>query len=463
MSRRRSDGHPDAGDGARIRRDRLVAAAVGALLLVGVLLAALLAPAGVPLVSPPTTPQRLVVVAVPGLAPSELDAALPDGGPVVVGTVATDTAVSTGGCAADGWATLSAGTPASTGGRCAVGVDDAGGVTRWREVQDAAAVTGATLGRLGDSGCVTAVGSAAALGAARSDGTTAEWLPVPDWVSGGYASACPVVLVDGQELFGSERSQVVNALAVEPGTQVWVVGLGPGALRTDSAPRPFLAVGDALTGGRLVGPDGGGPRIADLAATLGSVVAGTPAGGSLGVRPGDVDAASSAALVGQQAAQGRRGGVWAGLAVVGLGLAVVAVLGGRTRLVRRLRPGWPVALAAVPAGLQITGLTGWWRVPSEPLAVAGVLLGTVLVALAAHRLAGRLAAPGWLLAAVVSAGTLLATLLTTVVVGASLPGGLLSPAPGRAAELDWLPAAVLLAATVLGAVVGVLTRGRHRS
>lgn len=448
--------------GAGTRRGRLLAAAVGALLLLGALLAPLPGGTGVPLVDPPSSPQRLVVVGVPGLTPRELDPVLLDARPAAVGTVATDTAVSTGGCAADGWATLSAGAPASTGGRCALGVDELGGVPGWREVQESAVAGGAALGRLGDSGCVTAVGSAAALGAARSDGTTAEWLPVADWVSGGWASACPVVLVDGEELFGSERTEVVAALADQPGTQVWVVGLGPGALRSDSAPRPFLAVGGGVPGGRLVGPDGGEPRVVDVATTLGSVVTGTPAVEPLAVRPGEVDAAAATALVQQQAAQGRRGGVWAGLAVLVLALAVVAVLGGRSRPVRRLRPWWPVALAALPAGLQLTGLTQWWRVPSEPLAVAGVLLGTALVAGGALRLGRRLDAPPWLLAAVVSVGTLLATLTTTLVTGASLPGGLLSPAPGRAADVGWVPAAGVLAVSVLGTAVALLLRRRRR-
>ncbi|SDD60754.1 hypothetical protein [Auraticoccus monumenti] len=453
--------HTAAPPDARTRRERVVAAAVGALLLVGVLLAPLLGPDGVPLVSPPGTPQRLVVVGVPGLGVGELDPALLDGRPAVVGSVATDTAVSTGGCAADGWATLSAGAPASTGRRCAVGVDELGGVTGWREVQDAAATAGATLGRLGDSGCVAAVGSAAALGAARSDGTTAEWLPVADWVSGGYASACPVVLVDGQELFGSERSEAVAALADQPGTQVWVLGIGPGALRSDSAPRPFLAFGDGLTEGRLVGADGGEPRITDVAGTLRSVVSGTSALELLTVRAGQVGAVAATALVEQQGAQGRRDGIWAGLVVTGLALSVVALLGARSRLVRRLRPSWAVALAALPAGLQLTGLTWWWRLPSEPLAVTGVLVGTVLVALAARALATRLAAPAWLMAAAVSAGTLLATMLTTLLAGASLPGGLLSPSPGRAAEPAWLPAAAVLAVTVLGTTAGLLLRRRR--
>ncbi|MVA75379.1 hypothetical protein GC722_04945 [Auraticoccus sp. F435] len=442
---------PRPGDVA-VRRRRLLAAAAGTLLLLAALLVALL-PAH-PTLLP--VPERLVLVGVAGATVGGGEGALLDTVPAAAGTLSTDTAASRGGCAADGWLTLSAGTPVDAGGRCAVAVTGTGGVRDWRDLETAAAVHGGTLGALAEAGaCLTAVGPAAALGAARGDGTVAEYLPVDDFVSGGYATACPVVLVDGDQLFGSDREAAVAALAAEPGTRVVVAGLGPGALRRDSDPRPVWVVGEGVVEGELVAADGAPAGIADLAAELRRVATGAgPAG--LGVRPGPVDAASAGRLVEDRTALAHRGDVLAGLVVVALLAAAAVVVGRGTRWRRRLAPWLAPVLAAVPAGLQLTALTRWWRLPSEAVAVAGVLAGTLLVAACARWAAPRLAAAAWTLAATASAGTVVVTTLLP----REAVGGLLGPRPGAAPGGGWLLPALALALLLAGSLAGWLRTRR---
>lgn len=443
--------------GSSTRRDRVVAAVVGVLALLAAALPPVLIPTPVPL----PAPERLVLIGVPGLAVDETDPALLDA--AAVGTVVTDTAVSHGGCAADGWATLSAGRPATTGGRCALAVDSGGGIADWRAVRDRAAEDDAALGTLGGRGCVSAVGTAAALGAARPDGTVAEYLPVTDWIAAGHVAACAVTLVDGNELFGVERDAALTALLAQPGTQVWVVGLGPGALREDSDPRPLVVLGDGVVPGTVTAGDGRPARITDVADAVAAVVGREPSapGTGIGVRPGP----SGVAVLGEQvrtgAVLGDRSGVWAGLLVLGLVVVAVAALARGSRWVRATRPWWPTVGLALPAGLQLTALGQWWRVDSAPLGVLGVVLGTALVALPARALGVRLGAPPALLAGIVSVAVLTAGWLG----GHLLPGGLLSPAPGRVGLAATLPGLVALLLTVVGAglVLGRSRAGRPAS
>ena len=156
-----------------------------------------------------------------------------------------------GTCAAAGWTTLGAGRRAAVGDLCdpAVAVEGAGArITDWdARLAAAAARRGdARLGTLAGSspGCVAAVGTGAALAAARPDGTVAAYASPDAFVAGGERLSCPVTLVDA----GAASDQVITALAGRDDVTLLVSGIGPAAGSTDPSLGVFYRIGTTLPG-----------------------------------------------------------------------------------------------------------------------------------------------------------------------------------------------------------------------
>lgn len=306
-------------------------------------------------------------------------------------------AVLTGGdCAASGWATLSAGREVSID--CTPEVTDLGVVNDWRDRQAEAARTGGELGTLAASGqqCITAVGPGAAIGAARPDGTTAEYLDVAGYVDSGFTSSCAVTFVDA----GDRSSEVIRGLASQDDVTVIVVGVGgvadaqlayrigttlPGWLTSDSTDRAGVVT------------------LPDLTRTLQQVVAGgpvDPAGTGVTGKPLQVienSGVPTPRLTDHVAAVDALVGPAYGPILVLAAVAVVIALLGAAwwwqgsrhgtpgtalhRLAGRVPYGLGLLAATAPVALLVAGVTPWWRSSSPgSTAVGSALLAWLLVA-----------------------------------------------------------------------------------
>ncbi|MGD7707493.1 hypothetical protein [Microlunatus sp. Y2014] len=325
------------------------------------------------------TPKVAVIGVVDRTAPTEVDQRVLGANDAQVGAVLTG-----GACPASGWATLSAGRTATVD--CAPPVTDDGVVENWRDRQAEAARSGATLGTLADSGaqCVSAVGPGAAIGAARGDGTNADYATVDTFVAGDYTSNCALTLIDA----GDRSDAIIEELANRPDWTVVVVGIGgshdaqlvyrlgttlPGWLLSESTQRqgvvtlpdvswtvqPLVAGGDTANPPRPENPADPGvgsplqveensgvslPRLTAHLTQVERLV--TPPIGAIIVLLGVATAVTLIALV-----------MW-----------------------RQGRPAAPALLAILAAGLplalQVAGAIGWWRTSSADAS----LLGTVLLA-----------------------------------------------------------------------------------
>jgi hypothetical protein len=420
----------------------------GAVLLLALTVLALVTAVVLSVVQRPETPapvaaDRVVVVGVPGLAWSEVDAQMPtlqqwarDGaaGNLVVRGARLVT------CDADGWLTLGAGQRAAAAGPspsdpegcwsdyrpqtgAASGAPAGGAIVPelgvWQEGADGRpldARLGTLAQALGSAGgldepCVLmAHGPLAALGAAGPDGVVAAYRPGPltDW-SG--PSGCPLDLVDAG---AAGPAEVDAALArwetvLPQGTLVVVAGLadseaeGRAALHpvvvreTGAAPDPGLLISSTTRQPGLV-------QTADLTATLvdvfGREVPDAVAGQPLGVRPADDDSVDrlrdvGAAATGVSVVQGWvSAAVLAGLVVL-LVVALMAVRRDATPRRRTMVAVVGTAAMAAPVAGHLSALLPWWRVgmgdlpgerswwgPGAVLALAVVVLVAVLLAVA---------------------------------------------------------------------------------
>ncbi|MBO0812671.1 MAG: hypothetical protein J2P23_11590, partial [Microlunatus sp.] len=232
------------------RRWRWLIVIGAAAVLVVALRTVITAPPAAPEVSD-SVPSRLVVIGLEGRTRPDatdravIDRAEADGRSVQVGAMSIRSRY-LGACAAAGWATLGAGRRTDVGGLCDVRVTGSS-VAGFPARQRAAAANwgDARLGTLsatasaGGGGCVAAVGPGAALAAARPDGTVPEYLSVGTYMAGGYASPCPVTIVDP----GRQADQVIAAAARLPDTAVIVSGIGPAAGSTDPALQVIYRLG----------------------------------------------------------------------------------------------------------------------------------------------------------------------------------------------------------------------------
>ncbi|MCE0486817.1 hypothetical protein [Ornithinimicrobium sediminis] len=385
----------------------------GALLLLTLTVLALLTAMVLSVVqrpAPPTAVQasRVVVVGVPGLAWSQVDAEMPHlarwadsgaAGNLVVRGARLVT------CDADGWLTLGAGQRAAAAGPsaedpegCWSGVEPVTGgdappggalvpeMQVWQEGADGRPLD-ARLGSLAravgsepglDESCVMmAHGPLAALGAADGEGQVAAYRAgtLTEWAG---PSGCPLDLVDTGTATAAE---IDTALArwepqLPEGSLLVVAGLSDSQVEGRAALHPVVlhTVGSDETPGLLVSTTTRQPGLvqtADLTATLVDVL-GAPvpdhvAGRPVTVRPvedGTVDRLRDvgAAATGVSVVQG-----WVSAAVLA---GLVVVLGGVLLALRR-RPAsrWRTALAvtgtaamAAPVAGHLSALVPWWRV-----------------------------------------------------------------------------------------------------
>jgi len=205
----------------------LLAAAIAALVLAGLVVAALATRSSAP--SPPGSTKNLtgsiVVIGTGGLSWGDVSAQstpalwslLRDGATATL----TVHSVHANTCPVDGWLTLSAGEQASDSrsgiaGQGAAGPDGpkppcqalpdamtAGPVPRWNDylAEAAAGSFDASLGLLGDQvashgGCIQAVGPGAALGAARANGIVERYRPYDESTLAAALASCPATLID---------------------------------------------------------------------------------------------------------------------------------------------------------------------------------------------------------------------------------------------------------------------------
>jgi len=212
-----------------VTRRQLLAAATAAVVLAGVVIAALISGPS-PAVSSTDTVKKasgsIVVIGTGGLSWSDVSprttpalwSMLRDGATAAL----TVRSVHANTCPVDGWLTLSAGEQAGDTviGRQGQGGDGsgdgakppcnalpasmtAGKVPHWDDYVAAAKATrfNASLGLLGDQvagrhGCLQAVGPGAALGAARANGIVDLYQPYDEATLAGALAACPATLVD---------------------------------------------------------------------------------------------------------------------------------------------------------------------------------------------------------------------------------------------------------------------------
>ncbi|HIT75323.1 MAG TPA: hypothetical protein IAA98_07050 [Candidatus Avipropionibacterium avicola] len=289
-------------------------------------------------------------------------------------------------CAASGWASLSSLAEAEVS--CDPTVTDIGVVDDWQDRQAEAARTAAELGSLAGDGpnCVAAVGPLAAIGAARSDGTTAEYLDLDGFRAAEYETSCPVVLVDP----GDRADEVIRELAgVEDATLI-VAGMGGG-----QDVQMLYRLGTTLPGWLTSETTGrtGVVTLPDLAMTLRGAVTGEAVEATPYAHPlqlVDRDGGVGPDRLQEHLTQTERLvtvptkallwviGVMIGVAVVGL---LVWRLGpGRSREVAL--PFVASLAASLPPALLLAGMTAWWRsdAPGRSLFVSVVLSWVITVA-----------------------------------------------------------------------------------
>ena len=287
-----------------------------------------------------------------------------------------------GTCAAAGWTTLGAGRRAAVGDLCdpPVAAEGAGArITDWdARLAAAAARRGdaqlGTLARL-SPGCVAAVGTGAALAAARPDGTVAAYSSPDAFVAGGEKLACPVTLVDA----GAASDRVITALAGRDDVTLLVSGIGPAAGSTDPSLGVFYRIGTTLPGYVTSASTRreGIVTLTDVTRELvdvgrGSTTAVTTIDGSpLAVYPEDLTVAGierqghEVAALSDASVTG-----YLSLAAGGTILALAALVGAFRR--RWFLPEAVLTLGSVLlAGMMLTGSVPWAR-SSSPGLVVGV-------------------------------------------------------------------------------------------
>jgi hypothetical protein len=301
-----------------------------------------------------------------------------------------------GDCAAAGWTTLGAGRRAAVGDLCAPEVQN-GKVTDWAARQAAAAARrgDAQLGTLAGSvpGCVAAVGSGAALAAAKPDGTVAKYQSPEEFVAAGMQPQCPITLVDA----GPLSDQIITELADRKDITTIVTGVGPVAGSDDPSLQVIYRLGTTLPGWLTSASTRreGIVTLTDLTRTLidfgapGSTVAvdGSPFAvygadltlDAIDAKIDSITALSEAALI--------------GYLVLGLGGAVLVVI----MVVEALRgrfllPKLIMTFGGVlPAVMMLAGAAPWQNSGSPGLVVSLVVAAWSVILTALALLLGRLA------------------------------------------------------------------------
>lgn len=307
-----------------------------------------------------------------------------------------------GACAAAGWTTLGAGRRAAVGDLCSPTVAD-DRVDDWPARQAAAAARrgDAQLGTLAGSvqGCVAAVGPAAALAAARADGTVPGYRTVDQFLAEGLKISCPTTLVDA----GAATDEVITRLAADPTRTLIVTGVGPAPGSDDPSLQVVYRLGTTFPGWATSASTRreGIITLTDLTRTLidhdrrpGAGVPETVDGSPLSVDPATltvpaverhlaaVRALSDSVLVAY--------GILLGSGAVLVVLAVVSVLRRRWRLPRLVCTYGSI----LPAAMMLTGAVPWSEASYPGLVLGATVLGwSVLLTAAALLLARRLAVP----------------------------------------------------------------------
>lgn len=405
---------------------------------------------------------RVVVVGVTDrTTPDQTDRDILGEYPAQVGAVLTG-----GSCAASGWATLSAGRDVEI--NCQPEVTDLGVVNDWRDRQGEAGRTAGELGTLAASGqqCITAVGPGAAIGAARPDGTTAEYLGVGGFIDSGYQSSCAVTFVDA----GDRSAEVIRGVAALDDATVIVTGVG-GAADAQVVYRTGTTLPGWLTSdstGRA-----GVVTLPDLSRTLQEVVAGGPVdeAGEYG-EPLEVIENSGVSVqrlddhvsaVGALVAPAY--GPILVLVALAAGLAVLGGLlwwqGSRDGIARWVPRGLVVLAATAPVALLAAGASAWWRSSSPaPGVVAAVLVAWLVIGAAVVgswwiRPLARRGLAGWPVAVAI---TLVVCLVDAALGGYLHRSSLLAVRPMRHFSGFDGPTMGLLVASG-GALVGVVMAG----
>jgi hypothetical protein len=393
-----------------------------------------------------------------------------------VGAVSTR-AGDRGDCAADGWATLGAGRGAALAPLCHVTVQG-GGVASWAQLLTAAAADrgDAHLGTLAASvpGCISAVGTGAALAAARPDGSLAQFLTLEAFLASGSRSSCPITLVDA----GSDSDAVMTQLSVRRDVDIVLVGIGqrPGA--EDSGLQVIYRLGAGPAGWltssstRQVGV----VTLADVTRTLielehppsaPDAVAVAVDGAPLRVLPGKPSAAEERNRL--SGAASRPGALTTAYFVLGAAVAlllVVAVAG--TVSARRSAVRIAMATAAVlPAAMTLTGSVPWYLSSSPGLLLSMLALGLSVVLTGTAVAAARgFAVP----VAAAGAAIAMVTLTIDAALGGPLQvGSMLNPQPldgGRWYGFGNITFAAYASVTlvVVGYAASLLQQaGRHRT
>lgn len=272
-----------------------------------------------------------------------------------------------GDCAASGWATLGAGRATSVAGWCHPRVRQLH-VLDWTTTVMTAAARNPDVhpGTLAASvpGCIAAVGTGAALAAARPDGSLAQFRTVASFLSGGSHSSCPLTLVDA----GVRSDEVLSQLAKRSDATVILTGVGPAAGADDPGLQAIYRLG-ATPPGWLSSASTrrlGVVTLADLTRTLidAERPPGAPAispldGAPLRVVPASLSAADEKLFLDSLAATSPA--VRWGDVSVGIGEGILLIFVAVAATTRKLA-GVRFALAAsvtVPAAMTLTGAVPW--------------------------------------------------------------------------------------------------------
>ncbi len=378
-----------------------------------------------------------------------------------------------GACGTTDWATLGAGRTADVGATCAIQADHVR-VQGWPGLLAAAEAgnSDARLGTLGAAaaGCVSAVGSGAALAAARPDGSLAQFQTFAGYLNGGAQSTCPITLVEARQQSGAVVERLVDRLAARTGTEVIVVGIGSSTDLTGSRSNVLYTISGQPAGWLTSSSTRqlGLVTLPDLTATLLNIgrSADKPRtlpidGSALTIVPASVTPEAAARRL--ETLQHRSGPLtqaadrWVAAVFAALGLAALTV----GCVVRRRGLLAPVVLAAVvtPAALTLVGAVPWYRCTTAPLALGLTLFGVFAVLMLA-----RAGLTGWCRIPPAVAGSVLTLMVLSadaVTGGLMQRGSLLNPWPmdgGRWYGFGNVTFAVYATAGVV--VVGYLTASR---
>lgn len=371
-----------------------------------------------PSVPAPILGDRLVVVGVTGrdvANPVDRDMLDAHATTSAYGVLSTERAA--GECVSAVWLAIGAGERARTGADCdpglelspeartgAVGGAAIGGWDQLVALNRAAGteLAGGTTrrGLVPGDRCVAAVGPGAALAAADADGVVARYQDPAAWLAAGYASPCPVTLVD----VGAASDTVIRGLAGAPGVTLLVLGLGsdepstgPAAGVPRTMPTADLAyridpAGSGAVAGLLASPTTGHAGVldvSDVVAVIDSVLAAGGSADEAGAAPRAVPAGVSAEAADaylEQIARLRTRvpilAVFGALLVVGVAAGAVMVLRRRWAHTRELGAAlttWPVALLAA-------GAVPWYATAAAVLAGIGAVLAAWALAAGLARL-----------------------------------------------------------------------------